>query len=95
MKLCNDTVTVFTASADAATKTTVYAPTVIAGVSWHAANADAVDSIIGDYYGMLGLGLVDDPDATLDEMLDKCYKAGLQDIYDEMYKQYNAWLASR
>ena len=59
------------------------------------ANADAVDSIIGDYYGMLGLGLVDDADAKLDEMLDKCYKAGLQDIYDELYKQYNAWLAAR
>ena len=42
MKLCDDTVTVFTASVDAATKTTVYAPTVIAGVSWYAANADAV-----------------------------------------------------
>jgi putative aldouronate transport system substrate-binding protein len=59
------------------------------------ANADAVDSIIGDYYGMLGLGLVDDPDATLDEMLQKCYNAGLQDIYDEMYRQYNEWVAAR
>ena len=43
MKLCNDTVTVFTASVDQETKTTVYAPTVIAGVSWFAANADTVD----------------------------------------------------
>jgi len=59
------------------------------------ANADAVDSIIGDYYGMLGLGLVDDPDATLDEMLAKCYAAGLQDIYDEFYRQYNEWVAAR
>ncbi len=59
------------------------------------ANADAVDSIIGDYYGMLGLGLVDDAEAMLDEMLAKCYSAGLQDIYDELYKQYNAWLATR
>ena len=43
MKLCNDTVTVFTASVDQETKTTVYAPTVIAGVSWFASDADAVD----------------------------------------------------
>lgn len=59
------------------------------------AYADAVDSIIGDYYGMLGLGLVQDADATLDEMLTKCYSAGLQNIYDEMYSQYNTWLANR
>lgn len=59
------------------------------------AYADAVDSTIGDYYGMLTLGLVDDSDATLDEMLTKCYNAGLQKVYDEMYKQYNEWLQSR
>ena len=54
-----------------------------------------MDSILGDYYGMLGLGLVDDPDATLDEMLAKCYNAGLQKVYDEMYSQYNEWLKTR
>lgn len=43
VKLCNDTITVFTASVDQETKTTVYAPTVIAGVSWFAANVDTVD----------------------------------------------------
>lgn len=43
---------------------------------------------------MLTLGLVEDSDATLDEMLKKCYDAGLQDIYNELYNQYNAWLAT-
>ncbi len=43
MKLCNDTITVFTASVDQETKTTVYAPTVLTGCSWYATNADTVD----------------------------------------------------
>ena len=43
MRLCSDTVTVFTASVDPATKTAVYAPTVIGGVSWYATAADVVD----------------------------------------------------
>ena len=43
MKLCNDTITVFTASVDETTKTTVYAPTVLTGCSWFANNADTVD----------------------------------------------------
>ena len=43
MRLCNDTITVFTASVDETTKTTVYAPTVLTGCSWYATNADTVD----------------------------------------------------
>lgn len=59
------------------------------------ANMQAVDAIFGDYYGMLTLGLVDDVDATIDEMLKKADDAGMQEIMDEFYSQYNAWKASR
>lgn len=55
----------------------------------------AVTSVLTDYIPMLELGLVDDVDTTLDEMLDKCYASGLQEVYDEFYKQYDAWLATR
>lgn len=44
---------------------------------------------------MIELGLVDDVDASLDEMMQKCYDAGLQKVYDEFYTQYDAWLATR
>ena len=44
---------------------------------------------------MLELGLVDDVETTRDEMITKCYDAGLQSIYDEFYTQYDAWLATR
>lgn len=43
---------------------------------------------------MLELGLVDDVETTRDEMITKCYDAGLQSIYDEFYTQYDAWLAT-
>ena len=55
----------------------------------------AVTAVLTDYVPMLELGLVDDSDATLDEMIQKCYDAGLQNIYDEFYTQYDAWLATR
>jgi putative aldouronate transport system substrate-binding protein len=55
----------------------------------------SVTSVLTDYVPMLELGLVDDVDATVDEMLTKCYDSGLQEIYDEFYKQYDAWLATR
>lgn len=44
---------------------------------------------------ILELGLVDDVDATLDEMIQKCYDSGLQQIYDEFFTQYDAWYATR
>ena len=53
----------------------------------------AVISVLGDYVPMLELGLVEDVDSTLDEMLQKCEDSGLQNIYDEFYSQYDAWLA--
>lgn len=56
---------------------------------------NAVDAILQDYVPMLELGLVDDVDATLDEMIKKCYDAGLQNVYDEFYAQYDAWYATR
>jgi putative aldouronate transport system substrate-binding protein len=59
------------------------------------AYVSAVTSILTDYVPMLELGLVDDVDTTLDEMIQKCYDAGLQNIYDEFYAQYDEWAATR
>ena len=56
---------------------------------------NAVDTVLQDYVPMIELGLVDDVDATLDEMIQKCYDAGLQNVYDEFYAQYEAWYATR
>ena len=56
---------------------------------------NAVDTILQDYVPMLELGLVDDVDKTIDEMIKKCYDAGLQNVYDEFYAQYEAWYATR
>lgn len=56
---------------------------------------NAVDTILQDYVPMLELGLVDDVDKTIDEMINKCYDAGLQNVYDEFYAQYEAWYATR
>ena len=44
---------------------------------------------------MLELGLVDDVDATLDEMIQKCNESGLQEVKAEFKTQYEAWLATR
>ena len=56
---------------------------------------NAVDTVLQDYVPMLELGLVDDVDKTIDEMINKCYDAGLQNVYDEFYAQYEAWYATR
>lgn len=55
----------------------------------------AVDAVLEDYIPMLTLGLVDDVDATLAEMLQKCNDSGLQEVKDEFFRQYDEWLASR
>ncbi|MCI5649188.1 MAG: ABC transporter substrate-binding protein [Fusicatenibacter sp.] len=55
----------------------------------------AVTSVLTDYVPMLELGLVDDVDKTLDEMISKCYDSGLQEIYDAFYTQYDEWKATR
>ena len=54
----------------------------------------AVDSVLADYIPMIQLGLVEDVDTTLNEMIQKCYNAGLQNIYDEFYAQYKEWAAT-
>ena len=56
---------------------------------------DAVISVLNDYVPMLELGLVDDVDRLLDEMIQKCYDAGLQNVMDEFTSQYNTWLETR
>lgn len=58
-------------------------------------NVSAVVSVLNDYVPMLELGLVEDVDTTLNEMLQKCEDAGLQNIYDEFFAQYETWQASR
>lgn len=55
----------------------------------------AVNSVLNEYVPMLELGLVDDVDATLDEMLEKCEAAGLSQVVDEFGAQYDAWAATR
>ena len=55
----------------------------------------AVNVVLNDYVPMLELGLVDDVDATLDEMIQKCYDSGYQQVKDEFDNQYNAWKATR
>ncbi len=55
----------------------------------------AVNSILEEYIGMLQLGLVDDVDATIDEMLSRVNDAGMSEVYDEFYRQYDAWYQTR
>ena len=55
----------------------------------------AVKAQLDAYVPMLELGLVDDVDATLNEMIQKCYDNGLQQVYDELFAQYEAWYATR
>ncbi len=59
------------------------------------AYTSAVNAVLNEYVPMIELGLVDDVDATLDEMIQKCYDSGLQNVYDEFYSQYDAWYATR
>lgn len=59
------------------------------------AEVAAVTSVLEDYVPMIELGLVEDTDTTIAEMLQKCYDSGLQTIKDELYKQYDEWAATR
>lgn len=59
------------------------------------AQCSAVVAVMQDYVPMLELGLVDDVDATLDEMLQKCNDSGLQEVKDEFFRQYEEWYATR
>ena len=60
-----------------------------------AAYVASVQSVLQEYVPMIELGLVDDVDAAMDEMIKRCYDSGLQKVYDEFYKQYDAWYATR
>lgn len=55
----------------------------------------AVTAIQSEYFGALTLGLVDDVDATFDEMIGKMNNAGLPKVMEEFTKQYNAWLETQ
>lgn len=55
----------------------------------------AVSAVKNEYFGPLTLGLVDDVDAAIAEMSGKLEASGLQTIYNEFYRQYNEWKASR
>ena len=55
----------------------------------------AVSAVLNDYVPMLELGLVDDVDSTIDEMIKACYDSGLQNVLDEFSAQYDAWKATR
>lgn len=55
----------------------------------------SVKTVLMDYVPMLELGLVDDVDATVDELIQKCNDAGLQTVKDEFNSQYEAWKATR
>lgn len=52
----------------------------------------AVEAIIDEYVGMLELGLADDVDATIDEMVSRMEQAGLEAIKNEGLRQYQKWL---
>ncbi len=55
----------------------------------------AVSAVLNDYVPMLELGLVDDVDSTIDEMIKACYDSGLQNVLDEFSTQYDVWKATR
>lgn len=52
----------------------------------------AVDAIRDEYLPMLELGLVDDVDATIDEMVARMKEAGVETIREEGLRQYKQWL---
>lgn len=54
----------------------------------------AVTAVKDEYFGALTLGLVDDVEATFNEMLQRLETAGLSIVKAEFDKQYNEWLAS-
>lgn len=55
----------------------------------------AVQAVIDEYQPMLQLGMVDDVDAKINEMLERMKKSGLETVKTEFLKQYSAWLATK
>ena len=56
---------------------------------------DAVSSILGDYTGLQSLGLVDDVDASIDELIGRLNDAGLPQIKEELERQFKEWKAAQ
>lgn len=69
------------------------------GFSFNTANVQtqvaAVEAALGTYYDPLINGLVDDVDATIEEMKAALEQAGMQDILDELNKQAEEYVASK
>lgn len=55
------------------------------------AECSAVNAILKEYIPSLQLGLMDDFEAAIDEMLASCNAAGLEKIEAEIQAQYEAW----
>lgn len=55
------------------------------------AQLSQVTAVMNEYYQNLGLGILDINEVR-DEIMDKMYKAGLQDIIDEVQRQINEYL---
>lgn len=54
-----------------------------------------LNSIVEEVRPSLVLGMVDDVDAYLDGVIKRMYDSGLQNVYDELERQYNEWKATR
>ncbi len=50
-----------------------------------------MESTVQEYWAGLSFGLVDDVDATLNEMYAKLESSGMQKVVDEYRAQYTAW----
>ena len=59
------------------------------------AEVAAVTAVLEDYVPMIELGLVDDVDVAMDEMIQRCNDSGLQTVKDALAEQYEAWAATR
>ena len=55
----------------------------------------AIKNILNDYVPSLQLGLTEDIDSALEEMMGKLEAAGLQKYMDEFAVQYEAWMAEQ
>ncbi len=58
------------------------------------AEAAAVNAILKEYIPSLQLGLFDDYEAKIDEMMTACKDAGFDKIEEEIFSQYEAWYNS-
>ena len=55
---------------------------------------EAVDAIFAEYIPSLELGLFDDPDAKIAEMMEQAEAAGFSIVEEEFKAQYEAWYAA-